>query len=131
MENLWKVTMLMLLSLILTSVIGKQEKDLALVLSMIVCCMGAMTIVSYLEPVLDLLRELEALARLQDGFLGILLKAAGIALVTELAGLVCRDGGNGTLGKTLQIIGSSAVLYLSVPIFRSLLRLIQEILGQL
>lgn len=131
MENLWKVTMLILLSLILTSVIGKQEKDLALVLSMIVCCMGAMTIVSYLEPVLDLLRELEDLARLQDGFLGILLKAAGIALVTELAGVVCSDGGNGSLGKTLQIIGSSAVLYLSVPIFRSLLRLIQEILGQL
>ena len=122
--------MLVLLTVILSNAIGKQEKDIAVLLSMIACCIAAGTVISYIEPVLDFLRELEALGQLQEGFLGILLKAAGIALVTELTGMICSDAGNGSLGKTLHMLGSAVIMYLSIPIFRSLLTLIREILGQ-
>ena len=76
---------------------------------MAVCCMGAMIAISYLEPVLDFPRELETLGDLQVDMLGILLKAVGIGLVSEIAGLVCTDAGNGSLGKTLQMLGSAVI----------------------
>lgn len=63
--------------------------------------------------------------------LGILLKAVGIGLVSEIAGLVCTDAGNGSLGKTLQMLGSAVILYLSLPIFTAMLELIREILREL
>ena len=63
--------------------------------------------------------------------LGILLKAVGIGLVSEIAGLVCNDAGNGSLGKTLQMLGSAVILYLSLPIFTAMLELIREILREL
>ena len=63
--------------------------------------------------------------------LGILLKAVGIGLVSEIAGLVCTDAGNGSLGKTLQLLGSAVILYLSLPIFTAMLELIREILREL
>ena len=131
MESFWKLILLVLVSVVLTTVVGRQEKEIALLLSMIVCCGCAMAMFSYLEPVLDLLRELEKIGQLQEGVLGMLLKAAGIALATELAGMICSDGGNASLARTLQILGSSAVLYVSIPIFRGFLSLIQEILGRL
>ena len=84
-----------------------------------------------LEPVLDFLRELETLGDLQGDMLGILLKAVGIGLVSEIAGLVCTDAGNGSLGKTLQMLGSAVILYLSLPIFTAMLELIREILREL
>ena len=84
-----------------------------------------------LEPVLDFLRELETLGDLQGDMLGILLKAVGIGLVSEIAGLVCTDAGNGSLGKTLQMLGSVVILYLSLPIFTAMLELIREILREL
>ena len=98
---------------------------------MMACCIAASIAVSYLEPVLDLLWELNDIGEMQDGMLGILLKVAGIALVSELAGMICSDAGNGSLGKTLQLLGSAAILYLSIPIFNTLLTLIREILGEL
>ena len=92
---------------------------------------AAMIALSYLEPVLDFLRELEALGDLQGDTLGILLKAVGIGLVSEIAGMVCSDAGNGSLGKTLQMLGSAAILYLSLPVFSALLELVREILREI
>ena len=78
---------------------------------------------------MEFLRELEGLGDLQGDILRILLKAAGIGLVTEIAAMVCSDAGNGSLGKSLQTMGGCVILYLSLPVFRSFLDLIREILG--
>ena len=129
MDTFWKASAVVLLTVGLGLAVGKREKDLSTVLSIAACCIVASVAVNYIEPVLDLLWELDAAGQLQDGMLGILMKAVGIALVGEVAGLICADAGNGSLGKTLQLLSSAVILYLSVPIFRAFFTLIQEILG--
>ena len=131
MEQFWKVTAAAMLAMILGLTLSKQEKDLSILVTLAVCCMGAVAAVSYLEPVVDFLKEMEQLGDLQGDMLGILLKTAGIGLIAEIAGLVCSDAGNGSLGKTLQMLGAAAILYLSLPIFTALLNLIQQILGEI
>lgn len=130
MALFWKAAAAVLIAVVLELTLGKREKDFGLLLSIAVCCMVGIIAFSYLEPVLDLLRELEALGDLQGDLLGILLKALGIGLVAEVAGMVCSDAGNGSLGKTIQMLGGAVILYLSIPVFRSLLELIQRILGE-
>lgn len=131
MDLFWKTTAATLIAVIMGLAVGKQEKDLSILLTMTVCCMGAAAAVTFLGPVRDLLWELEAMAQLKDGILGVLLKCTGIALVAELAGLICSDAGNGSLGKMLQILGSAVILYLSIPVITTLLTLVREILGDL
>lgn len=131
MTEFWKAAAMILIAVVLGLAVGKQEKDISVLLTMAVCCMTAMIAVSYLEPVLDFLWELESVGNIQKGFLGILLKAVGIALIAEVAGMICSDAGNGSLGKTLQMLGSVVILYLSMPIYNALLTLIREILGEL
>lgn len=127
----WKTAAAVLLSLVLSLALGKQERDLSALLNMAVSCMCAMVAMSLLEPVLDFLRELESAGNLNNDMLKILLKAVGISLVTELAGLICADAGCGSLGKSLQLLGSSAILYISIPAFQNLLHLVREILGEI
>ena len=131
MELFWKTVGAVLIAVILEVHLGKQEKDFAALLTMAVCCMGAAAALHFLEPVVQLLQELETMAQLRDGMLGILLKCTGIALVAEISGLVCRDAGNGSLGKIVQLLGSAGILYLSVPVVRMFAELLQEILGEL
>lgn len=131
MDQFWKAVAIVLLSVILGLAVGKTEKDISVLLSMAACCIVATIALAYFEPVLDLLMELNALGEIQEGMLGILLRVAGIALVAELAGTICSDAGNGSLGKTLQMLGSAAILCMSIPIFNALLTLIREILGEL
>ena len=131
MDTFWKAAAAVLLVVVLVPAVAKTEKDISVLLTMAVCCLVAAAAFSYLEPVLDLLWELKALGDLSGEMLGILMKAVGIGLVAEIAGMICADASNGSLGKTLQILASAAILYLSIPLFQAFLTLVQEILGQL
>ena len=51
--------------------------------------------------------------------------------ITMLSATVCTDAGNASLGKMLQILGGAAVLSLSVPMFRALMTMIREMIGEL
>lgn len=118
-----------LLTLVLLAELRRQEKDLALLLSMAVCAMVCLGAVSLMEPVVELLGELEALGELDGKFLELLLKSAGIGLTAEVSAAICADGGNAALGKVLRLLGSAAILCLSVPMFRTLMEVIQEMVG--
>ena len=130
MGYFWKATAAVLIAVILSLALEKQGKDFSVILTLAVCGMAASAAFLYLEPVLDFLWELEAMAELREDMLGILLKAVGIGLVAELVCVICTDGGNASLGKQMQLLGSAVILYISLPVFRSLLQLIQRILGE-
>lgn len=131
MELFWKGTAGVLLTCVLSLVLNRQEKDLGLVLSMMGCVMGLFILMSFLEPVLAFLKTLQSAGDLNADMLATLLKAVGIGLVAEVAGLICTDSGNASLGKTLQLMGSAVILWLSLPLFQMLMELMEGILGDL
>ena len=131
MALFWRAAAGTLITVILGLVLGKQGKDMGLMLTMAACAMVCILALTYLEPVLEFLRELEYLSSLQTDMLGILMKAAGIGLVAEIASLICTDAGNASLGKTLQLLATGVILCLSLPILRTMLELIRKILGEL
>lgn len=120
-----------LLTAVLCLTLSKQNKDISVVLGIGVSCMVLTVMAVYLEPVLDFVRQLQQLGELDGDLLEIPLKAVGIGLVAEIAGLICSDSGNSALGKALQILAASVVLWLSLPLMRSLLELIQSMMGEL
>ena len=128
MELFWKAAAGILIGAVLGLAVGK---DISMLLSLAVCAMGAMIALEYLEPILDLMRRLEVLAGVHGEMLGILLKAAGIALVCELAVQVCADTGSAAFGKALRFLGSSVILWLSIPLFHAVLDILQQIVGEL
>ena len=129
MNDFWKVIAGILLTAVLCLTIG--TKEISTILSMIVCCMAAVIAISYLKPVFDFLYQLETLGNLKNGMLDILLKSVGIGVICELTGRICSDAGKDSLAKMMQMLASASILYLSIPVFRALLTLIQEILGDI
>lgn len=131
MDDFWKTTALVLLTVILSLSLDKTERDISAVMGIVALCIAACTAVTILEPVLNYLVELQSLVHLSDDLISILMKAVGIALVAELSATICADAGNASLGKILQILGGAVVLTLSVPMFRTLMTIIWEMIGGL
>lgn len=129
MELYFKGAAGILLAAVLGLALQKQEKDLSAVLTAAVIAMAAVLMLRLLEPVLELLRKLEQVGNLRSDALELLLKAAGIGLTAEVAGLVCADAGNAALAKMLRLLGTAAILCLSVPMFTALLECITEMVG--
>ena len=112
-------------------ILSKQGKEYALLLSVGACALILLAMFRFLEPVLDLMKQLQSLGNLQPEWLNVMLKATGIGLIVEMGTLICTDAGNAALGKTLQIMGTVAVLWLSIPLMNSLIDLLEQILGGL
>lgn len=129
MELYFKGAAGILLAAVLGLALQKQEKDLSAALTAAVIAMTAVLMLRLLEPVMELLRQLEQVGNLRSDALELLLKAAGIGLTAEVAGLVCADAGNAALAKMLRLLGTAAILCLSVPMFTALLECITEMVG--
>lgn len=120
-----------LLAVILCLTLGKDGKQTGILLTIAVCCMICAIALNYLEPVMTFIGQLRGLGTLDGDLVTVLLKAAGIGFLSEIACLVCADAGNSALGKSLQLLGSGVILWLSIPLFQALLELLQQILGGL
>lgn len=128
MGAFFQVTGGVLIAVILGLTLNRQGKDITLLLSMAVCCMVFVVAVSYLQPVIDFVDSLRVLGDLDENMVGVMLKAVGIGLVAEIAELICADSGNTALGKAIQMLAGAVILWLSIPIMRSLLEFVQQIL---
>jgi len=120
-----------LLSVILVLTLKSHSKEIGTVLSITVCSIAATAALGYLQPVLEFLKSIENLTGLNNAMVETLLKVTGIGIITEVANLVCKDAGNESMGKAMQLLGAAVILYLSLPMFNSLIELLQKILGDL
>ena len=102
-----------LITAILGIILQRQGKEYALVLVLAVSAMGACLALTYINPVISFLEQLCSLSNLDAEVLKILLRAVGVGLIGEIAGTVCADSGNGSLGKMLQLLGAAVILWIS------------------
>ena len=131
METYLKATACVLVAVVLCLTVSKHTKELSLLLVMTVCCMVVMAAITYLTPVISFFEKLQTIGKLDTDMLRILLKAVGLGLTAEITALICEDAGNSALGKSLKILASAAILWLSVPLFTALIELLEEILVML
>ena len=129
MDTFFQVTGGVLIAVILGVTLQKQEKDISVILVLCVCCMVVTVMAVYLEPVLDFVQSVVVLGQLKTELLKPILKATGIGIVAEIAGLICTDSGNAALGKSIQLLSAAVILWLSLPLLQALLELMQRMLG--
>ncbi len=129
MDSFWKVLGGVLIAAVLGLILMRQGKDISLLLAIGVSAMVALAAVAYIEPVIDFLKELQETGKLDSEMLGLMLKAVGIGLVTEIASLICQDAGNAAMAKTVQLLGTAVILWLALPMMRALLSMVAGIMG--
>ena len=104
MDIFLKITAAILLSAILSLVLSKQGADISLLLTIVVSCMILTAALTYIKPILNFSRKLVAIGGIRTELLEILLKVVGIGMISQITGLICKDSGNQSLGKALEII---------------------------
>ncbi|MBE6923074.1 MAG: hypothetical protein E7465_07845 [Ruminococcaceae bacterium] len=125
MDMFLQASALVLLGLILCQTL---EKNFSVLLCLGISVMILVAGISFFRPVVAFLEELQSLCHLRSDMLLILMKVTFVCIITEIAALLCVDGGNASLAQSLKLLSSALVLWLSIPVFRALLDLLQRIL---
>ncbi len=131
MDLFMRATAAVLVAVIMFLIVDKHSKEMALLLTVCVCCMLGAGISLFAEPVVEFILKLSNIGKIDTEQLEILMKVIGIGFLAEITALICNDAGNATMGKMLQILSACAILWLSIPLLNSLLTLVQQILGEL
>lgn len=126
-----KAAAAVLTTLFLWLSLNKSSKDFSTLLTLTVCAMVITVSASFLEPVISFLKQLQNISSLNQELFVVILKSVGICIIAEICTLVCKDAGNESMGKALQLISASVILWLSVPVFEKLLSLLDKMLGSL
>ena len=129
MENYFKITAGILITMILCLLLPKQKMEISVLLSVSACCMALICSVVYLEPLISLFQKIVMLGNLPEEHLRILFKVVGVGLISQISGVICMDTGIQSLAKVLQVVASIVILWLCIPLLEQLLDLIEKILG--
>ncbi len=127
MDDSFRLSALALTAALLTLVVKKQSPELALVLTLCACALGAGLILSYVRPILTLAKSLAERAELDGTLTAPLWKCLGLGLLTEISASVCDDAGQSALAKLVELGGGLLCLVVSLPLLQAVLALIQEL----
>ena len=128
METYLKTIGVASVGIILCMVLSKNSKDFAVIISIISCCAIAITSITYFDPVIALIRKIYQMTSMDNSFFQILLRSVGVAFAGETVSTICSDAGHGAIGKTIQFLSTTVILWIALPLINSLLDLIEKIL---
>lgn len=83
----------------------------------------AMPIIAYINSVFE-----SGLGE-EYAYVGNVIKALGIAVLTQICADVCRDCGEGSAASGVELMGRVEILLLCIPMFESVISTVTEVLA--
>ncbi len=91
-------------------------------------CVGfALLTLAAAAPLADFLRELGGVSGVST-YVTVLLKALGLAVLTQCCADICRECGEGGVAGGVELVGKLEILLLSLPLIREILEAAGELL---
>jgi stage III sporulation protein AD len=109
---------------LLSAVLRTQRPELAVCLSLLAGVLVMGMLLRQVSPLVAALRRMTALGGVGENHLGVVLRGAGICLVTQLAADTCRDAGDSALAGKAELTGRMLLLLLAVPLYEEILSLV-------
>lgn len=101
---------------LLILIIKQQRPEIAVQLSLALATIIFLMVLSKINVVLNLFRDMAAKANISSMYLNTILKIIGIAYVTEFGAQVCRDAGEGAVAGKIEFAGKVFVMVMAIPI---------------
>jgi len=126
MEIAAKLAAVSLVGSIVVLLLKKENPSLGAVLTVAVCGAALVLLLDTVQAVWEVLEEISALCDLAPETVAVVLKAVGIALITQLAAAMCRDFGQQATAAAVELGGGAAILLAGMPLVLTTLQVIEK-----
>lgn len=115
-------------AVILAILFKKTKEEFSLYISIAACIIIVLLGIDKLELILDSIKRLQNYIKINEAYIGILIKIIGITYVTEFSASLCKDTGYQAIGDQIELVGKLTILAISMPILLALLETINNFL---
>ena len=129
MELFLQAAAIAVITVVLTSLLKKTNRELALLLTLAACILIGLFFMRLAEPIVDFLSKLRNLAGLDKTLMTPMLKTIGIGFLTQISATVCADAGENAIAKLVEICGGVLGLYVGLPLLEAVLDMVEQMSG--
>lgn len=129
MELFLQAAAIAVITVVLTSLLKKTNRELALLLTLAACILIGLFFMRLAEPIVDFLSKLRNLAGLDKTLMTPMLKTIGIGFLTQISATVCADAGENAIAKLVEICGGVLALYVALPLLEAVLDMVEQMSG--
>ncbi len=123
-----RITALCVAAAMLCSALRLQRPEMATVLSLAAGLAALALVWGELGDLVPLARDFDRLGGMGEGLAPVVLKGAGIAVVSELGAQLCADAGESALAGRVALASRIAMLGMCAPLLKELAGLVGEAL---
>lgn len=123
-----KVAVIGIISVFLAMAVKKDKQEFAMLIILAASLLILGLALSKINDVMNVIHMAEDYLGNNSVYIGILLKMVGITYVAEFSSNLCRDAGFGAVGNQIEFFGKIMIIAVSMPVIKSLLQTISEIL---
>ena len=128
MEIFIKAAVICLISAILASSIKKENPAMALLIAVASGCLALYFVLDVVGSITEFLEDVASSAGVSTAVLSVLIRSIGVAIMAKLASDICKDSGMTTASTGAALAGSVAILYISLPIMRTVFQMIKGLI---
>ena len=128
MEIITRAAAAAVIGSILALLLRKNIPEMSLALALITGAVIVWFSASICAEITDALREIAENGGIGSIYIAPVMKCVGIGLITHLAAQVCRDAQQGSVASAVELCGTLCALYVSVPLIRSMLAIVERLL---
>ncbi|MDN5276966.1 MAG: stage sporulation protein [Clostridiales bacterium] len=113
---------------ILALVLKQHKPELSLFIAVAAGVIILLMVTGRLVAIVTVLDDMARRANLDQSHLSVVLKAIGIAYITEFGAQVCKDAGENSIASKIELGGKIIILSLTLPILVGLIEVILQVL---
>ncbi len=127
-ENAFSTAVFCVASAILAVLLRQYVREQSLFISIAACVAVTGALFGMLTPVLGDIRDIFLDSGLPESYISLVFKATAICLITQITSDLCRDSGETAIASAAELWGRGAVTFITLPLVRTLISRITEIL---
>jgi len=114
---------------VIAAILRQAKPDYALLVTL---AAGILILYRILIGIVPVVAEIEAIMKttgVNEEYAGVLFKALGICILTQIACDTCKDAGEASIATKLEIAGRVSILVVSLPLFTRVLSIVSSLMG--
>lgn len=127
-SNSLSVSIFCVCAAVLAVLLRQYCREQSMMITLGVCTAVMAGFLLFAEPVISEVQDIFADAGIPDSYMSIIFKAAAICFITQITCEICTDSGENAISSAAELWGRGALAFMSLPIIRTLLEKINELI---
>lgn len=123
-----KIALIAIAGMTLAIVVGGMRRDISIWITIVSGIIIFFFGISKFEYVVDMFHELTEYTGISETYIKIIFKMIGIAYLSEFTASICKDAGQNAIAGQVDFFGRMSMIVVSLPVLKSLLETIGELL---